>query len=190
MGSRSRRPLTAIERVLRVGVGLSVSLLAWPAEEEVRRHLAAVGQPRLLVVDADAGVPKLLDPLEDWVRLPTTQADVEARAAALLERVARPTAPQPELDRDGLLRVGAAWVSITPAQVPVLRLLLENMGRVVRTGTLAEACIAGGTSGLPASVRTLLGRLGTRIAPLGLELVTVRQRGVLLRWAEREPTAV
>jgi hypothetical protein len=32
-------------------------------------------------------------------------------------------------------------------------------------------------------VRTVIARLGARIRPLGLELATVRQRGVMLRQA-------
>lgn len=184
MGSTSRRQITAIERVVRIGVGLSVSLLAWPAEDDLRRQMSTVGQPRLLIVDAEAEPPMLLDPLEDWVRAPSDPADVQARATALLARAPRPEAPVPELDEDGLLRVGSSWVVITPAQVPVLQLLVDNLNRVVRTQAIAEACTSAGASAHPPSMRTLLSRLGGRVRSVGMELVTVRQRGVLLRMAD------
>jgi DNA-binding winged helix-turn-helix (wHTH) protein len=87
----------------------------------------------------------------------------------------------PLLDEDGLLHVGSAWVAITPSQMPVVSLLLEHPNEVVHTEAVIAACIAAGTSGHPASVRTLLTRLSRRLGAVGLELVTVRRRGVLLR---------
>ena len=184
MRPSDKRLLGPLERVVRVGVGLSVSLLVWPAEDDLRRQMGAVGQPRLLLVDPEVAPPELLDSLEDWVRTPADAADVEARAKALLARVTPPAPGEPSLDDDGLLHVGASWVVIPSRQVAVMRLLLDNVNRVVRTEAITEACVAAGASGHPASVRTLLTRLGARVRPVGLELVTVRQRGVLLRRAE------
>jgi hypothetical protein len=164
-----------------VGADLAVSLLSWPEEDDVRRQLSSLGLPRLLLVAADAAPPDLLDDHEDWVRLPSDPADLRARAAVLLERTTTPAAAQPLLDDDGLLHVGSAWVAITTSQLPVLGLLLENPDRVVRTEDIAAACVAAGTSGHPASVRTLLTRLNRRLDVVGLELVNIRQQGVLLR---------
>lgn len=183
MPSSSRVQRSVVGRAVRVGAGLAVSLLAWPAEDDLRRHMATVGQPRLLLVEPDAAPPESLDPLEDWVRAPSDPADVEARAKALLARTGSASPAVPVLDDDGLLHVGAAWVVIPPTQVPLVALLLEHLGRVVRSDALAAACVAGGGSGHPAAVRTLVARLAARVRPLGLELVTVRQRGVLFRTA-------
>jgi hypothetical protein len=181
MPSTSKQPRSVIERGTRIGAGVAVSLLAWPAEDDLRRHLATVGQPRLLLVEPDAAPPEPLDLLEDWVRSSSDPADVEARAKALLGRTRSARPVEPVLDDDGLLHVGAAWVVIPPTQVPLVALLLEHLGRVVRSEALAGACVAGGGSGHPAAVRTLVARLAARVRPLGLDLVTVRQRGVLLR---------
>lgn len=177
--------LTTLERVLRFGVGLTVSVLAWPADEDVRRHLSVAGQPRILLVDGSNEPPTVLDPLEDWVRLPVHRSEVEARARAVLARAQVAEAVAPQLDDDGILHVGERWVGIPPAQVPLMRLLLDNVDRVVRTDAVAAACVEGGASDLPASIRTMQSRLAARLRPLGLDLVTVRQRGVLLRWGGR-----
>ncbi len=167
-----------------MGAGIPVSLVAWPADEDLRRHLSALDLPRLLLVDPTAAPPTSLDRKEDWVRLPAHSADLQARATALVERAASFTGPPtPVLDDDGLLRVGACWVHVTTAQMPVVRLLVDRFDRVVSIDAIAAACIAAGGTGSLASVRTLLARLGRRLAGVGLELVTVRQRGVLLRTA-------
>lgn len=178
---------TAFERALQVGAGLAVSLLAWPAEEDLRRQLSSMGLPALLLVEAAAAPPATVDHHEDWMRLPADPVDLAARAAALVERsaavraAATGPAPPPRLDEDGLLHVGGVWVAITEAQLPVVRLLVERFDRVVGIDAIAAACVASGSSGHPASVRTLLTRLGQRLRGADLELVTIRQRGVLLR---------
>jgi hypothetical protein len=89
----------------------------------------------------------------------------------------------PHLDEDGLLRLGQSWVAIPDAQLPVVALLVERFDRLVRTELLAAAYVAGGHSGSEESIRSLLSRLGRRIACLGLRLRTVRGRGVVLTQA-------
>jgi hypothetical protein len=95
----------------------------------------------------------------------------------------------PELDADGLLRRGRAWVAVSEAQLPVLRLLVDHFGRVVPMPRIVDAYTTGGGTPKLTSVRTALSRLGARIAPLGLELTTVRRRGTVLRdlTADRRP---
>jgi len=132
------------------------------------------------VVDQGVAPPLPVDDLEDWVRWPPDPDDITARATNLRRRVV--LIPEPAvLDDDGLLRRGEHWVAFTEVQVPVLRLLLDNLDRVVRFQTILETYAeAGGTSN-EVSVRTVLSRLDARLRPLGLELETVRRRGVLLR---------
>lgn len=166
-----------------------VAILEWPAEAEQRGQLARLGLPRLLLVPVGAQPPRPLDGLEDWIRSPADPFDLLARSEHLRSRVEAMDAPVPVLDEDGLVWVGQAWVAVTLGQVPVARLLVDNCDRVVRFELLVEAYVAGGGSDHPGSVRTLLSRLGTRLAPLGLELVTVRRRGMLLKsGANRPPT--
>jgi hypothetical protein len=182
-------PSTAFERALQVGAGLAVSLLAWPADEDLRRHLSAMGLPALLLVEAAAAPPASVERHEDWMRLPADPVDLAARATALAARsaaarvAAAGPAPVPWLDDDGLLHTGGAWVAITEAQLPVVRLLVARFDRVVGLDVITSTCAASGSSGHPTSVRTLLTRIGQRVRGADLELVTIRQRGVLLRRA-------
>ena len=179
----SSLPSAVVDGAVRLDDGTTVSVLTWPAEDDLRRKMSRLGQPRVLVVDAAVAAPELLDQLEDWVRAPLDPAELVARAKALVARAPAAEVVAPLLDADGVLHVGQAWVGIPPGQVAVMRLLLDNLNRVVRTEAIAEACRSAGASGHPASVRTGLNRLRVRIDPLGLELVTVRRRGMVLRFA-------
>lgn len=158
-----------------------VALLRWPADRSLRRQLTALGMPRLLLLDPDQPVPRVVEPSEDWLRLPASADDVAARAALLRERAEPPI--RPSLDDGGLLRVGDRWVAVSPPQVPVVSLLLEQFERVVRTDEVVEVYEARGGSSNVVAIRTLLGRIADRVAAVGLELVTIRQRGVMLRLA-------
>ena len=173
-------PTVAADRLTPTGIP-GVAVVEWPAEDLRRRHLARVGRPRLLLVPVGVHPPSPLDELEDWIRSPADPIDLMARSQHLWDRAATLDVPEPMLDDDGLLWVGEAWVAITDAQLPVVRLLVDNRDRVVRLETLVAAYVEAGGSDLPASVRTLMSRLSNRLGPLGLELVTVRRRGMLLR---------
>ena len=85
----------------------------------------------------------------------------------------------PRLDEDGLLRVGTHWVAIPDAQIPVVTLLVNRHGRLVRKEGLI-AYVGAGNSGHDASIRSLVARVARRVARLGLQLHTVRGRGVML----------
>ena len=168
-------------------VGNDVSVLAWPSEDRLRQQLAWFGLPRVLLLDPGVLPPDPLDGLEDWMRTPADPADLQARSATLQRRAAEPARHTPFLDDDDLLWVGTTWVPVTGAQSPVLRLLLAHLDRVVRFDSVIATCMSAGGSGHPASVRTLLSRLGARVRPVGLELVTVRRRGVILTMRAEPP---
>jgi len=95
-----------------------------------------------------------------------------------------PHPSKPFLDEDGLLRWHGRWVAIPDAQVPVVELLLERYGKVVRTSELVAAYERAGHSVSEASVRSLLSRIKQRVAGLGLNLLAVRGRGLILVEAE------
>ena len=61
-------------------------VLRWPSDPNRRRELADLGIPRLLLVDSDAPPPVCTDPLEDWIRLPSDERDIDARMNALRAR--------------------------------------------------------------------------------------------------------
>jgi hypothetical protein len=168
-------------------VDACVSLLRWPEEEPLRQQLAWFGLPRVLLVEPPVAPPDLLDELEDWMRTPADPVDLRARTEAVRRRAAESIVAAPLLDDDGLLWVGSTWVALTPSQVPVVRLLLDHPDKVVRFDAVAVACRSAGASGHPASVRTLITRLSARLRTVGLELVSVRQRGLLLTAGTRSP---
>jgi DNA-binding response OmpR family regulator len=159
---------------------LGVSVLRWPEDAHLRGPLATFGQPRILLVEAGAPPPVLLDGLEDWVRAPTDPDDLLARSRELVRRAGDVAPDPPTVDDQGLLRVGPRWVDLSPAQAPVVELLVEHLERVVRYDAIAATYERTGGSSHAASIRTLLTRIGSRVRPVGLDLVTVRRRGVLL----------
>lgn len=163
---------------------VDVALVRWPTERAIRDALAALDRPRLLLVDVGEAPPDALDPAEDWLRWPADHDEVLLRAHHLSQRVPRAQRPPLVLDDEGMLRRGERWVSISDAQLPVVELLVTSLGRVVRFEAIVEAYSSVGGSAHPPSVRTVLSRIDARLRPLGLELSSVRRRGVVLREAD------
>ena len=155
---------------------MDVELLEWPAEQARRERLAGFGTLRLLLVDPDAPPPVAHDVHEDWVRVPASDDDIEARVQGLLRRVSSP----PELDGDGVLRCNGAWVSLPPVEARLTSALIARFGAVVSREALSGA--GWPDEGVPGrnalDVHVL--RLRRRIRPLGLAIRTVRSRGYLL----------
>ena len=137
----------------------------------------------LLLVEPGFQPPDPLELAEDWLRWPPDPGELLVRAKTLAQRAPGRSEAPPVLDADGILRRGDHWVVISPAQQPVLRLLLSRMGQVVRFDEIVDAYAAAGGSGLASSVRTVVSRLEARIAPLGLEVLTIRGRGMVLQTA-------
>jgi DNA-binding winged helix-turn-helix (wHTH) protein len=158
---------------------VDVVLLRWPHEQDRREALAREGQPRLLLVDQDNPPPVLTDCLEDWIRLPATDEDVEARVQAVLVRAASHQPARPVLDPDGVLRSGGVWVSLPPVEARLMAALIDRFGAVVSREQLARAGWPQGAPGRNALDVHML-RVRRRIAPLSLVIKTVRSRGYLL----------
>lgn len=157
-----------------------VALVGWPAEDAERQVLAARGVPRLLLVEPDAPAPRCDDPLEDWVRLPASAADLDARVAGLGRRASSVVdGGRPRIDADGVVRVGGNWAALPPVEARLMAALVDRLGAVVHRDDLAAA---GWPDGLPGrnalDVHVL--RLRRRIAPVGLVIRTIRARGYLL----------
>ena len=157
-----------------------VTLLRWPDEAARRSELAAAGRPRLLLVEPDAPPPRTWGQVEDWVRLPVDDRELDARVAALARRgPERPSGPLPVLDGDVVLHVGNRRVPLPPIEAALLSLLIHRAPRAVPRHELAAAGWPTGASdrGLLDSRMKLLRR---RLAPLGVEIDTVRGVGYLL----------
>jgi DNA-binding response OmpR family regulator len=162
---------------------VDVVLIRWPLEAARRTELSTAGTPRLLLLEDGADPPDSADCLEDWVRVPAVEADVQARVAAVSRRAEHHRTAAPELDEHGMLRLGDAWVSLPPVEARITAALVSRLGTVVRREELAQAGWPEGAPGRNALDVHVL-RIRRRVAPLGLAIRTVRSRGYLLEAAE------
>ena len=168
---------------------MQVEVVQWPAEEDRLITLRRDAVPRLVMVPDGVAPPLTSDVLEDWVRLPASDDDVRSRIRVLEDRV-RATDDRriPEIDENGLLRVGGRWVSLPPVEHRLMIALLDRYRAVVSREALARA---GWPEGIPG--RNVLDvhivRLRRRLAPLGLAIRTVRSRGYLLEDGAQEMAA-
>jgi DNA-binding winged helix-turn-helix (wHTH) protein len=165
---------------------MDVVLVRWPADRVGRERLEADGVPRLLLVE-DGPPPPSTDCLEDWIRVPATDGDLQARLAGLRARSAMHGSPAPILDGDGVLRSGDRWVSLPPVEARLTAALLERFGAVVRREALARAGWPEGAPGRNALDVHVL-RLRRRLEQVGLVIRTVRSRGYLLESENRQET--
>jgi DNA-binding response OmpR family regulator len=160
---------------------MDVVLVRWPEETLHLGELRGSGTPRLLLVGPEASPPDSVDPLQDWIRLPAEDRDVRARVATLEARASNGLAT-PEIDDDGLLRFRDRWVSLSPVERELAGALVERFGAVVGRELMARKAWPSGAPTRNALDVHIL-RLRRRIAPLGLEVRTVRSRGYLLQVA-------
>jgi len=174
-----RQPEAIGWRVAEVlGLAHDVAVLRWPEEARTAARLAADGLPRLLLVDAGADPPEGDDCQEDWVRLPADDRDVGARLRALHQRASRHRA-RPSVDGHGRLLYRGRWVALSPIEEMLVRLLVWRFGEVVTYPEL----VGSAWPGAPASANALrvhVFRLRRRVAPLGLDVRSVRGSGIVL----------
>lgn len=165
---------------------MDVALIQWPSDETLRREMADTRRPRLLLVDADAEPPQCIDVLEDWVRLPVSPLDRNARVRALESRLGARTSPRPDLDRRGTLEYRGARIHLTAIQADLVGLMLERFGAVVsRQELTAAAWPESGAS--DNNLDVTIGRLRRQLVPVGLRVRTVRSRGYLLTGDDTDP---
>ena len=156
-----------------------VALVRWPDDADRLAALRAARAPRLLLVGSGVTPPAILDPLEDWVRLPADDTELGARLETLRARGGAGAAA-PDVDADGLLHYRDRWVALSPVEQALAGALTERFGAVVARDTLSRRAWPDGTPTRNALDVHIL-RFRRRIAPLGLELRTVRARGYLLQ---------
>ena len=158
---------------------MDVVLLRWPIEQSRRDALHIDGRPRLLLVEQDAPPPSPVDDLEDWIRVPASEIDLQARVEGLRRRASALVDDEPVLDEHGVLRVGADWVALPPVEARLTAALLERFGTVVARDVLARAGWPDGAPGRNALDVHVL-RLRRRLDKVALVIRTVRSRGYLL----------
>lgn len=162
---------------------MELLVVRWPDEEEQRAAAAAAGIPRLLVVDENQAPPQVADDLEDWVRSPALDVDVEARVRTVMARARAKRRVTPTLQDDVLSFCGRS-VALAPLDARLGEVLVSRYGAVVSR----QAMFAAGWPGQSPDRNVLdvhLLRLRRRIAPLGLSVKTVRARGYLLEPEEQ-----
>jgi hypothetical protein len=71
-------------------------------------------------------------------------------------------------------------VPIPDTQIPVADLLVRRVGTLVASSEIRDTYVAAGGSGSATSLRSVVHRLGRRVAAVGLRLHVVRGRGVIL----------
>jgi hypothetical protein len=159
---------------------VNVEVLQWPAEAQRLAELREMRIPRLLVVsNGDTEIPVPNDCLEDWVALGAPEWEVDARRHALVQRSGQ-HAVLPLLDEDGLLHHRDSWVSLSPVEQSLAGVLLDRFGAVVTREMLSDRAWPTGVPTRNALDVHVL-RLRRRIAPVGLEIRTVRSRGYLMQ---------
>lgn len=158
---------------------MDVELLRWPTERERRERLRSSGTPRLLLVEGSAEPPTPADLLEDWIRIPADRADVRVRIEGLVQRSQGPIQSEILIDETGALNHGSEKVLLPPMEARILGVLIEQMGHVISRSDLTLAVWPDD----PPDRNVLdvhLVRLRRRIREAGLEIRTIRSRGLLL----------
>ncbi len=159
-------------------LSIDVRLVRWPEETTFRDKLAALGLPRILVLDEQVAPPTAWDEIEDWVRVPVSKRELELRAVTVARRA--DAIERPWLDEDGLLWFRDRWIVVPRGQGPVIEELARNFGRVVRDEEISEVFATSENSTHAEAVKTSMRRVTNLLRPLGLVLKRVRGSGYLL----------
>jgi DNA-binding response OmpR family regulator len=158
---------------------MDVALIQWPSDESLRVELAELGQPRLLLVDSEADAPLCIDVLEDWVRLPVSRDDRNARIETLLTRAGATDPDVPSLNGNGTLEYHDRTTQLSAIQADLAHTMIQRFGAVVSREALAAAAWPGADA-TDNNLDVTIGRLRRQIEPVGLRIRTVRSRGYLL----------
>jgi len=157
---------------------VDVRLVRWPMEQDYRQELEYVGAPRVLLVERGAAPPARWDEFEDWVRVPVDQSELELRATTVARRA--DALERPWLDDDGLLWMRDQWCGVTDGQIPLVRLLVDHFGVVVRDDQVDEVFVDASTSAHEEAIKTTVRRVSQTLGRLGLRLQRIRGAGYLL----------
>jgi hypothetical protein len=156
--------------------GGEVHLVRWPAEADERARFSETGELCLLLVEPNDLPPDDVRRSEDWVRSTADPIEVHWRIERLRSLNPRPLGP-PEVDGDSILSFGDQWLPLGPRDARLVRLLCEQYGNLVHRDELRATV---GASLTDAALSVRLFRLRRQLAPLGLNIATVRGRGYVL----------
>jgi hypothetical protein len=161
-----------------------IAVLRWPEQRDERDRLRRLNLPRLLVFDSDTPAPDATDCLEDWIRLPALDDDVQARLKSLREHAIRHP-PTPTIDLSGQLTYRSKIEFLSPTDHSIAEVLVECFGTLASEQEFLLRAWPDG-DGSPTSLRVHVHRLRKRLAPLGLAITSVRGRGYIMS-EKREP---
>jgi DNA-binding response OmpR family regulator len=165
-----------MERLARLGV----ELVTWPAEAALRSALSRAGVPRLLLIESDVEPPKPIGLGEDWVRLPTSEEELIAKALGLLQRMASYATVAPTIGADRVLRRAEASVTLSPSEAKIVGRLLDRSGTIVTRDELEKLLWPDGIVPGHRSLDYVVQRLRRRIAELDICISTSRGRGFVI----------
>jgi len=167
---------------------MDVAVVHWPAEAERVDQLRMDEVPFVLLVDDGVQPPMVTSCAEDWVRSPVSDADLRLRIA-MVEVRAGIHGSRPMVDDGGVLRYRDRWAALSPVEYRLVGPLVERFGSVVGRDALSRQAWPDGVPSRNALDVHIL-RLRRRLAPLQLELRTVRSRGYLLEPAATRPVSI
>jgi DNA-binding winged helix-turn-helix (wHTH) protein len=162
---------------------MDVALIRWPSDEALPVELAQIKHPRLLLVEPHADPPHISDILEDWVSLPVSREDRNARIKILESRVSRGL---PHVGDDGILHYRGSSTRLSVMQAHLMRAFIERFGAVVSRDTLMASAWPDGDA-TASNSRVMVTRLRPLLAPLDLQIRAVRSRGYLLTASDIDP---
>ncbi len=154
-----------------------VVAVRWPDEREKAARLVTAGVPLLYIVQEEDDPPAPTGCLEDWVRIPGDDRDLQARLAALEFRATLHHGP-PFVDDAGRLHHRGSVVSLTPTEARIARVLTARVGAVVSDQELLDV-LRDGTQPTT-SLRAEVGRLRSRVRQVQLTISRTRRRGYVM----------
>jgi hypothetical protein len=161
---------------------VDVVVLSWPRDRARVEELAHGKVPRLLLVDPGSWPPTSADALEDWIRLPLDNDELQARLNRL-HLLAEQVSAAPYLDRHGRLVYRHSWVALSARQERLAEPLVANFDDLVTNETLAAAGWPDAPP-TPSAFRLFVHRLRRRLGPLGLDVRPIRGNGWVLQDAD------
>ena len=155
-----------------------VVVLRWPEQRDEVSRLDQLGVARLLLLDDESEPPALDSCLQDWVRLPASDADVRARLRALEHRMQTHHTP-PTVSEHGEFRHRGKALFLSLLDQRIAEALVSQFGQIVRDDQLLHYVWPEGAT--QQALRVHISRLRRRVAPLGLTITSVRSCGYAMR---------
>jgi DNA-binding winged helix-turn-helix (wHTH) protein len=153
-----------------------VVALDWPDRVDEARRLDRLGTPHLLLVAADAPTPDVHSCIEDWIRLPALDGDVETRVASLRQRGASHP-PVVHVDEHGRLTYRGQDVFLSPLDGQLAGVLARHFREFTPVDELLALWPRAAAT---AALRVHMSRLRKRLAPIGLTIAARRHCGYSL----------